>query len=398
MSSPSPGDGEAGPAREALLTPSFVFVTAAAFAYFVAVGTVLPVLPPFVKSLGGGGLGVGAAVGAFGVSAAAARPLVGRYADRHGRRRLVVGGCLLATAANLSLTLVGAPLLVVLVRLASGVGEGALVVGTATAIQDMAPDHRRAEAASYFSVAIYGGLALGPTVGELALEAAGFDAVWVIAALLCVTGALLGTRAPGGSPSTTPVTLGRLLHPDGLVPGMVLGLSLTGLVAFQTFLPFYVREIGLSGARTVLLVYAALILIVRIVGARIPDRLGHHAVVSAGLVVMACGQLMIFGWRGVPGLYLGAALFGLGNSLLFPALMAIVVTAAPAAERSSAVGTFTLFFDFFQGFTAPMLGVIVALSGSEAAPFAVAALAAMVALGLFRTAVVRAPGAAPAST
>ena len=47
----------------------------------------------------------------------------------------------------------------------------------------------------------------------------------------------------------------------------------------------------------------------------------------------------------------------------------------PDHERSQAVGTFSLFFDLSQGIGAPLLGVVVALSGERGA-FLVAALIA----------------------
>jgi len=64
-------------------------------------------------------------------------------------------------------------------------------VGVATAIQDMAPDDRRGEAASYFSVALYAGLAFGPALGEWLLDRSGFDAVWVVSGLVPLVASLL---------------------------------------------------------------------------------------------------------------------------------------------------------------------------------------------------------------
>ena len=69
--------------------------------------------------------------------------------------------------------------MLVLARLVTGAGEAAVFVGVATAAQDLAPDHRRGEAASYFSVALYGGLAVGPPVGE-ALVGQGFTTLWLV--------------------------------------------------------------------------------------------------------------------------------------------------------------------------------------------------------------------------
>src|SRR5919112_914537 len=84
----------------------------------------------------------------------------------------------------------------VLLRVLTGVGEAAVFVGAATAVQDLAPPSRRGEAASYFSVAVYGGLALGPALGEAVLDGAGSDAAWLVSAGGCLAAAVLGRWTP----------------------------------------------------------------------------------------------------------------------------------------------------------------------------------------------------------
>src|SRR4029450_8218989 len=106
-----------------------------------------------------------------GVRAALWRPWTGRIGATRGRRVLAVSG---ATVVGVSILLYGVATqlwMLVLARLLTGAGEAAMFVGVATAAQDLAPDHRRGEAASYFSVALYGGLAVGPPRGELAVSA-----------------------------------------------------------------------------------------------------------------------------------------------------------------------------------------------------------------------------------
>ena len=67
---------------------------------------------------------------------------------------------------------------------------------------------------------------------------------------------------------------GRWLQPDALWPGFILFLGLIPFTAFASFVPLYGEEVGLDSVGGVLGLYAGLVLIVRIVGARLPDRLG----------------------------------------------------------------------------------------------------------------------------
>src|SRR5215218_7428279 len=102
---------------------AFAGVFAVTFIAFLAVGTVLPVLPRYVKDeLGAGDVAVGFVMGAFAFTAVIVRPLAGRMADTRARRPVFVAGLLVtALAGVLCLVPAGVPGLVV-ARLVLGAG------------------------------------------------------------------------------------------------------------------------------------------------------------------------------------------------------------------------------------------------------------------------------------
>lgn len=363
----------------------FVLVVAVGFAYFSGLGVLAPVLPRYVEDeLAGGGAEVGIVVGSFAVSAALLRPWVGRVGDRDGRRVLVVGGCLAAGASMLGYGLPGGLAVLVLLRLVTGAGEAAAFVGAATAAQDLAPPERRGQAASYFSVAVYGGLGLGPPVGEWVYRAHGPGTAWAVAAGCCLVGALLALAMPADRPSASemrPLSPSggwrSSLHPAGLRPGVILALGASGYAGFSAFVPLYVDEIGLSDAGPAFVEYAVIVLAVRVFGSRLPDRLGARTGPLAALVLQASGLVLMGVWASPTGLYAATAVYAAGVSLLYPALFPAVVDAAPADERSHAIATFTLFFDLSQGLGAPLLGAIVALTNERGAFVAAGLLSAL---------------------
>lgn len=395
-----PGIPESEPS---LLTLPFVFVMLAAFGYFFALGGLMPTVPRYVEDeLGGNGFEVGLATGAFAVSAALLRPWVGRLGDSRGRRLLVAGGAAIAGIAMLTYPLaVNVPLMVT-ARLVTGVGEAAVFTGAATAAQDLAPDHRRGEAASYFSVALYAGIALGPMAGEWLREATSFTTVFLVCGAAALVAAILGLKVPQQAPSAPPESstdgvaphqpaspaetrpssgrLARILHPHAVGPGIVLFLGLVPLAAFSTFLPSYGEEVGMDNVGGVLGVYAGLVLVVRIVGARLPDRLGWHRGSGLALLGVTAGAAVLGLWQAQGSMWLAAVGLATGMSLLFPSLFLAVLQDTPASERTHAVGTFSLFFDLATGLGAACIGLVVALSSVQGG-FAAAALCAGV--GLF---------------
>jgi MFS family permease len=367
------------PATARLLDKTFVVVTLAGFAYFLALGIIQPVLPNYVESeLGGGGVAIGSAVGAFALTAALGRPLAGRIGDRWGRRVLSVGG---AAVAGTSILLYGADrhlFTLIGLRLVTGIGEAAAFVGLATAIQDLAPDDRRGEAASYFSVAVFGGLGVGAPLGEAVYHNDGPVPVWVLAAAACAVTCILAFWVPPQPASAQPRPAGRrrILQRDAIRPGIVLALAMTGYAAFATFVPVYVHDIGMADAGGVLALYAFVILAVRIFGGRLPDRLGAVRVAMTSLTVLATGLVCMAVFASPAGLYVATLVFTLGQSLVYPSLLPLAIGPAPPVERTHAMATFTLFFDVSQGVGAVVLGAVVALSGERAAFLVAAAVVA----------------------
>jgi MFS family permease len=190
----------------------------------------------------------------------------------------------------------------------------------------------------------------------------------------CLLAALLGLGTPRVAAPDAPRPT-SLLHRSALGPGLVLMLGLIPFTAFAAFLAIYGPDIGLEDTGPVFFAYAAMVLAVRLFGAKLPDRLGWQLASTIALAAVGLGALIIATWASVAAVWLAAGLLGIGMSLLYPALFSAALEDVPDHERSQAVGTFSLFFDLSQGVGAPLLGVVVALS-SERGAFAVAALAA----------------------
>ena len=262
-----------------------------------------------------------------------------------------------------------------------------MFVGAATAVQDLAPAARRGEATSYFSVAVYGGLAIGPLLGEAVRTQWGVHAAWYVSAAMCFVAVIVGIGMPTSRPPIARQDVSvrrRFLHPAALRPGVILALSTTGFAGFSAFVPLYVGQVGLSSSGTVFAEYAVAVLLVRVFAARLPDRLGSVRGASLAMALQSAGLIAMCAWHTATGLYVSTFVYSMGVSLLYPSLFPLVVDSAPEHERSQAIATFTLFFDVSQGLGAFGLGVVVTLS-SERWAFGAAGLLSLVGLILLRS-------------
>lgn len=366
--------------RGRMITPTFLAVTLSTFAYFMTLGALLPTLPRFIKDeLGGGPIAVGVGAGTFAIAAALLRPFAGRIGDLRGRRVLIVGGSFLVGASVLGYTAATSMPVLVALRFVSGIGEAAMWVGAATAIQDMAPEDRRGEAASYFSVALYAGLAFGPLAGEALVKGGHYNRLFVAAGLSALVASALGWFAPKDKPADPQPF--RLLHPAAVAPGAVLLLGLLPFVGFSTYVALYGPTIGIDDVAPLLLLYGGLVLVIRVVGAKLPDRLGWRRASTIALVLLGGAGVVLAAWAAAAGVWTAVFGLALGMSLLFPALLSAAVAGVPPQERGQAIGTFSLSFDLANGLGPVVLGGVVALSSYRGA-FAVAAACAFVGLGV----------------
>ena len=364
--------------------------------FFAVAGfaSTLPLVPRYVEGeLGGGKVAVGIAVGVFSASAVVARPLIGRLGDERGRRFIIVWGTALTSLSVAAHALATTIPLMYLVRLLMGVTQGAFFVGAATLVNDMAPAERRGEATNYFSVAVYAAMAMGPLTGEAIQRSAGFDIAFLAGGAALVAASILGLLLPREKPRATSRVLdtgvagasegrrGGLVHRDAVVPGIILMGGLVTFTALNGFMPLYVEEFDLGSAGTVLAVYGVGVLVMRLAGAKIPDRLGTMRMATIALVGQALGMAAMGLLVSRIGLLAGAVILAVGGSFLYPTMLTAAVYGVADDERARATSTVTLAFELSTGIGGPVLGLSAALFGTRAAFYA-SALAALAVLPL----------------
>jgi MFS family permease len=389
-----------------LLTKPFIAVTAATGAFFVYVGMLVPLLPRFIEDeLGAGELGVGLSVSAFAVAAICARPLIGRLVERYGRRRMMIAGSLLAGIAGLlCATVDNLPTLLAL-RGIAGIGEAALFVGAATLVADLAPPDRRAEAASYFSVAVFTGIGIGPVIGEAVLGEDRFGPAFLVAGAFTLLAAVMSLLVPhrvlpvheAGDLPPLPQRHGirRFVHPAALGPGLVLASGIAAFAAFSAFLPEHARDVGLAGSAGLFATYSVVCLVLRVAGARLPERLGARRSVSIAFVALATALVGLALFAEVWALWASAAVIGVGMAFMYPSLMALTVNRVDDRERPAAVSSFTMFFEIGTVSGGLLLGAVAELAGKRAS-FAAAVVLCAAGMWLLRTRVAPATEPAPA--
>jgi MFS family permease len=333
---------------------------------FLAVAAPLPVLSIYVhRDLGFSGFTVGWVIGVQSLVTVVSRHWAGTLCDRHGPRVVVLLGLPLAALAGAfyiaSLTPIapeGRLALLVVGRILLGLGESLFITGTMSWGIGRIGAARTGRVMSFQGIAMYSALGLGAPLGLAVHDAFGFASVGALTIAMPLVAALIALVLP-----TVPATGGDRVpfhKVIGLIwlPGTLLMLATVPFASMATFLPLDYDAQGWSHAGYAMTAFGIGYVLVRLVGSHLPDRHGAVIVVGISLAFEGCGQALLWLASSPIMAVAGAALTGIGFSLIFPAMGVIATRRVPPAQRGRAVGNFIAFFDLALGLTGPMVGLV----------------------------------------
>jgi MFS family permease len=354
-------------ASEAAVNSILIRLTLAIFCAFLTIGIPLPVIPLYVRhELGFSNVVVGFAVGIQSLATVLTRRYAGASADVKGPKLAVVKGfgmCSLAGATYLAAALapfspVGKLATLFSGRLLLGVGESLLVTGGLAWGIGLAGPSRAGQVMAWTGMAIYGALAIGSPCGLALEQYGGFVAVSLVVALLPGLAILMIVGVPPTQPRAALRTPFSEVVRKILRPGVALALQGVGFAAIGTFVSLYFTSRHWGHAGLALSTFGGCFVLVRAVCGGLPDRLGGFRVAWLSLVVEACGQLLLWKAQSAAMALGGAAITGLGCSLVFPALGVESVRRVTSESRGTALGAFAAFQDISYGVTGPIAGLI----------------------------------------
>ena len=378
------GGMDKGDARSAALLPLMAVVLAA----FLVIGIAMPVLPLHVHDgLGLGPVMVGLVAGSQFAASLISRPWAGNLCDRRGAKRAVVAGLLGAAASGLfyiaSLAVADRPQLsgaiLVLGRLLLGVAESTIITGAVNWGLALAGPQNTGRVIAWMGAAMFAAFALGAPLGAAMYDLHGFGAVAAATTLApLATLLLVAPLQPTPAASQTRPSFICVLGAVWL-PGLGAALGSIAFGAITAFLTLLFAISGWSHGWLPYSIFAATFIVARFALGHLPDHIGGAKVALVCLLIEALG-LALIGWASGPVLaMIGAALAGLGYSLVYPGFGVEAVMRVPAQNRGLAMGAYTAFLDLALGVSGPLLGLI-ASGAAIGAVFLVGALFTLAAL------------------
>ncbi len=339
------------------------------FLGYFTIGLSLATLPIFIhQTLGFNTIVAGLVISIQYIATFLLRGYAGKIVDTKGPKVSVLRSMLFFAMSGVLLLLVflfkSQPFislgLLVITRLLTGIAEG--MVGASPinwALMELGDEHA-AKAISFNGIASYGALAIGAPLGVLMVNHISYEALGVLTIVVGILGYVYcRSKTPYRvvRKRTEKVSFKRVLL---LVApfGICLALGGLGFGSISTFMTLYYEHFDWQNGASCLTVFGIFFILTRLVFNKVIDQYGGLKVALLSLFVESLGLLTIATVINPIWTLLGAALTGLGFSLVFPALGVEAIKRVDQSQQGSALAAYGLFIDISLGITGPLIGFV----------------------------------------
>lgn len=328
-------------------TPLYV-ILASSLMGVMGVSLITPVLPDLRSVFAVSDAQVGLVITAYTLPGVLLTPFIGLFADRFGRRRVLIPLLFTFGIGGMGIAVAGSFTEVLVLRFVQGIGASALVTLAVTMIGDFY-DGRQRNAVMGFNASMLGtGAALYPLIGGV-LAAVRWNAPFLFFGVGILVGviATLALEEPDSERSTDArVYLGRIravsLRPDALaIFAAITWIFFVFYGAVQTALPLLLNdEFGVEPSRI-----GVILAMVALASAAVSSQYGRIAewrtapeLVALGFVAYGFSLLGI--WAAPSPLFIAVALlgFGVGFGIVMPSIDTTIITLVSGELRAGMMG------------------------------------------------------------
>lgn len=352
----------------------------------------------YVQFLGHGVDTLGRILSISMIGTLAIRLYVGRWIDRFGCRPTWLAGMFVVAVAVGSIQFTERIWLIIVLRALSQMAMAAVMTTVAVFAAQTAPPHRRAESIGIMGLAGFLGIMIGPTLGDwifsISTDSITPYRIFFSTSAFCSLFAAGVIMLTGFPPTTHSLPTTQSKETDSATahrsqiqvivahwPGSILLIGLVFSMIFclqSSFLERLAEAREFKDIKVFFLVYAPTAMALRVIGRRVPERLGRTRTLAGGLLLLSTGLVCLIGIRSQGQLVLPAFLMGAGHCFVFPSMVDLAAERLPFQFRGTGTALILAAGDLGMliGFVA--LGELIDSLGFDVA---LAALAGTVLLG-----------------
>ncbi len=366
----------------------------------------IPVLPLFARSFGADTFQIGIITSSFMLTAGLFCLPLGILSDRIGRSRLILAGLLVSALTSFLLGYCSNPWQMMGVYLVSGAALAAFAPTMMSFVTDFSPRTHLGRSYGWYTMAMYGGMSLGPAMGGFAGQLFGFEWVFMISGFfIFIMFWMVFLFLPRSTASSHPhrksersngIIIREFLRNRRLVACWIVTLgSCFSLGVFVTFVPLHASDQGVQMGQIGMIfgTQALVNALGRIPFGHLSDRVSDRTnLVTVGLLGYSLAIAGIGLSTSLPLFLASAFLMGISMGIAFTAVGALIAEVVPADSRGLAMGGYNTCIYLGMMLSALIMGMVTRAIGFRTGFLITAsinALAAFVFYVMFRTVAVK---------
>ncbi len=328
---------------------SKIFITLffAIFAAVTGVGIVVPLLPVYAREIGASGIEIGLILGSFSLSRGLFLLYFGRMSDKNGRKPYIVAGLLSYAIISVAFIFSKNVTSITVTRFIQGIASAMIMPAVQAYVGEITPQGSEGKVMGVFNMSVFIGLSAGPLIGGIIKDKLGMNSALISMGVLSFIGLVLSyfylppKSEEKNRRENKPLTRWSVILNDRVIIGLVcVRIAYTTCIGIVWgFLPLFAHnEYGLSSSAIGVLVMLG----VGVSGAIqtpmgwLSDKIDRKImIVTGGGVVMVSIYTFTLS-SGFWGLFYSNILFGIGGSLITPAVMAAAVV---RGNKGNAMGS-----------------------------------------------------------
>ncbi|MBW4423612.1 MAG: MFS transporter [Nostoc desertorum CM1-VF14] len=334
--------------------------------FWSSLSALLPTLPLYIDNVGASKQEIGIVMGSFAIGLLLSRPMLGRIADKRGRKIVLLIGTIVATIAPFGYLATQSLGLLILVRIFHGISIAAFTTGYSALVADLAPTETRGEIIGYMTLATPLGLAIGPALGGYLEATSGYGILFLFCAELGFVALLEIVQVTNPPVQTQQLTEENnrnfwqiLGSPRVRVPTIVMLLVGLSLGAVHTFVSLFLKSTDVDFNGGLFFTAAAISSFsIRVFAGKASDRFGRGLFITFGIFCYILALILLWQADTVMFFLLAAIAEGAGSGTLISMMVTMMADRSLPQERGQIFAICIAGLDLGIAIAAPLLGII----------------------------------------
>ncbi len=315
------------------------------FLFMTSFNLIIPELNSFLTEIGGEEY-KGLIIGLFTISAGLSRPFSGKLSDTIGRKKVMIGGMVVAVIVCLLYPISNLIFFFLILRFLHGFSAGFMPTGATALLTDILPSEKRGQGMGIWGTFISLGIGVGQGTGSIICTAIGMNNLFLIASGVAIlSGILLFSvketlkEKQQFHPRLLLIDINDVFEPSVIPAAIVMFLSATCSGIIFVITPDISKFIGIENKGWFFIFYVFTTIFIRLFFSSLSDKIGRRKTLAIGMFFLIISMTLIGFSNSLITYTFASIIFGIATGISSPTLFAWTADLSHPERRGVGAGT-----------------------------------------------------------